>query len=167
MDLKKEILSKYIETPFRHTKIVSEENALLAMEEFAEAIVNDALGYIDSDEGNFAANLVIQERIRQIKAEGYQPEGDEGHINEELPKAAASYLIAKDKRIMDEKKSESEAIKRSPPWFWPWKWKEWKPTPEDRLRELAKAGGLVLAEIERLKRLMDKNKEDGCQGNNS
>lgn len=35
MKTAEEILEKYVETPFRHTKIVEKENALIAMEEYA------------------------------------------------------------------------------------------------------------------------------------
>ena len=33
---------------------------------------------------------------------------------------------------------------------WPWNVVWWKPTPDDRIRELAKAGALIAAEIDRL-----------------
>lgn len=36
------------------------------------------------------------------------------------------------------------------PMHWPWHETWWKPTPEDRIRELAKAGALIAAEIDRL-----------------
>lgn len=35
MKTAEEILAKYVETPFRHTKIVDADNALKAMEEYA------------------------------------------------------------------------------------------------------------------------------------
>ena len=34
--------------------------------------------------------------------------------------------------------------------MWPWEANWWKPTPEDRIKELAKAGALIAAEIDRL-----------------
>ena len=37
-------------------------------------------------------------------------------------------------------------------YLWPWKEAWWKPTPEDRIRELVKAGALIVAEIDRLRR---------------
>lgn len=33
---------------------------------------------------------------------------------------------------------------------WPWDEMLWKPTPDDRIRELAKAGALIATEIDRL-----------------
>lgn len=41
--------------------------------------------------------------------------------------------------------------------IWPWDKSWWKPTPDDRIRELIKAGALIAAEIDRLQRL---NKEE-------
>ena len=35
---------------------------------------------------------------------------------------------------------------------WPWDDEWWKPTPDDRIRELVKAGALIAAEIDRLLR---------------
>ena len=34
--------------------------------------------------------------------------------------------------------------------IWPWNLIWWKPTPNDRIRELVKAGALIAAEIDRL-----------------
>ena len=41
-----------------------------------------------------------------------------------------------------------------PPAHWPWL-DGWKPTPDDRIRELAKAGALIAAEIDRLQRIQN------------
>ena len=38
---------------------------------------------------------------------------------------------------------------------WPWDESWFKPTPDDRIRELVKAGALILAEIDRLQRLKE------------
>ena len=34
--------------------------------------------------------------------------------------------------------------------MWPWNGSYWKPTPDDRIKELTKAGALIAAEIDRL-----------------
>lgn len=34
---------------------------------------------------------------------------------------------------------------------WPWERRDWKPTPDDRVRELVKAGALYVAEAERIR----------------
>ena len=46
-----------------------------------------------------------------------------------------------------------------PPTLWPWALSQWKPTPDDRIRELTKAGALIAAEIDRLTELEEKTKE--------
>ena len=38
------------------------------------------------------------------------------------------------------------------PYLWPWRPSWWKPTPDDRVRELVKTGALIAAEIDRLRR---------------
>ncbi len=83
-----------------------------------------------------AEHDVLAERQRQISAEGWTPEHDDGYGTEELAFAAACYCTA----------DEDEA----PPSVWPWHISWWKPTT--RRRNLVKAGALILAEIERLDR---------------
>jgi hypothetical protein len=39
---------------------------------------------------------------------------------------------------------------------WPWDKGWWKPTPDNRIRELEKAGALIAAEIDRLQRMEGK-----------
>lgn len=79
------------------------------------------------------AELILVERQRQIDGEGWTPEHDAEHGGCELVDAAVCYLVTR--------------------WwkqFWPWDWTFWKPTPDDRVRELVKAGALIAAEIDRL-----------------
>jgi len=92
--------------------------------------------------------LVARERKRQIEEEGWSSEHDQQHINGELAALAMCYLT-------DPEKREEEFGELEPPiWFpesWDLQW--WKPTPDDRIRELAKAGALIVAEIDRLQAL--------------
>jgi len=48
-------------------------------------------------------------------------------------------------------KLEGEFWKLSPPAAWPWEWDQWKPSL-DPIRNLEKAGALIAAEIDRLRR---------------
>lgn len=89
-----------------------------------------------------AIELIAKERERQINIEGWTSEHDKKHDKGELALAAAAYALAEE--IRDETKSN-----RSPYW-WPWENRYWRPTPNDRTRELVKAGALIVAEIERL-----------------
>lgn len=98
--------------------------------------------------------VILSERIRQMEVEGWTPEHDEQHADGSLAKAAACYAVAEELR---------EAGRPRLPGFWPMSWdEEWfKPTPDDRIRELAKAGALIAAEIDRL--LREKRKIGGKQ----
>lgn len=49
------------------------------------------------------------------------------------------------------------------PKHWPWGPEAYKPTPEDRERELVKAGALVVAELERLKRADERERDDATE----
>lgn len=85
---------------------------------------------------------IMNERHRQIEAEGWTPEHDDDHNKAELARAAACYAAG-----------TSELCTPFPISFlWPWDKSWWKPS-EDRRRNLVKAGALIIAEIERLDRL--------------
>ena len=78
-----------------------------------------------------AARDVIAERERQKSVEGWTPEHDDEHNDEQLALAAACYALGS-------------------PTFWPWENRWWK--LKDRRSNLVRAGALILAEIERLDR---------------
>lgn len=86
--------------------------------------------------------LIAEERQRQIEKEGWTPEHDDQHTDEELAIAAACYVMPQELR-------ENGIVT---PLAWPWHPDWWKPTPNNRIRELTKAGALIAAEIDRLKR---------------
>ncbi|MBO9125494.1 MULTISPECIES: hypothetical protein [unclassified Rhizobium] len=73
----------------------------------------------------------LNERQRQVDAEGWISQHDDQYRNDELPRAAMCYLLGN-------------------PGNWPWSRNWWKPT--DRRRDLIKAAALIIAEIERLDR---------------
>lgn len=88
--------------------------------------------------------IIAEERERQIDVEGWTAEHDDaGNNDEQLALAAAMYALPSDYR-------EHEYHVRN---IWPWDMNWYKPTPEDRIRELAKAGALIAAEIDRLNRI--------------
>ena len=95
---------------------------------------------------SFGLELIAEERQRQIEAEGWTDQHDDSHGDGQLANAAACYAM-------------SERYRRAMIWnvtlrfrVWPWEEKGWKPTPNDRIRELVKAGALIAAEIDRLHR---------------
>jgi hypothetical protein len=103
------------------------------------------------------AGLIAEERRRQVEAEGWTHEHDDGHASGELVQAARCYAWA------------AQVAENVPPaeWFgtdadglvklprganvqWPVGW-DWKPD-DDPVRNLVKAGALIAAEIDRLLR---------------
>lgn len=95
-----------------------------------------------------AVDLIAAERQRQVEQEGWTPEHDDAHRAGELAQAAAAYATPPQSPI---RRSDGSF----PGWLWPWDGRWWKPTPDDRVRELVKAGALIVAEIDRLQRLAD------------
>lgn len=83
--------------------------------------------------------IINEEQIRQRTSKGWTLEHDLFHAKGELACAAALYAIPEEKR--------HEEIK---PFLWPFEAGWWKPSPENRIKELAKAGALIASEIDRL-----------------
>ena len=99
---------------------------------------------------------IATERKRQVDAEGWTPEHDDGHKHGEIALAAASYA--------------AHTAPKLDPWIkvgfagrtqmagdfnisdllWPWDLRWWK--PKNRRRDLIRAGALIVAEIERIDR---------------
>ena len=97
-------------------------------------------------------DIIAEERKRQIEEEGWTTEHDAEHTNEALATAAACYALPGTLRHY----LYNPHIKDNVPDFWPWDKEWWKPSPpDDRVKELAKAGALIAAEIDRL--LKDKD----------
>lgn len=90
--------------------------------------------------------LIAEERQRQIEVEGWTAEHDAIANNDsQLSQAAWCYIVEADYR--------DSAGPGDAPSGWPWDAKWWKPTPDDRIRELQKAGALIAAEIDRLQNI--------------
>ena len=96
--------------------------------------------------------LITQERKRQIEKEGWSIETDmELQPCGELAIAAMCYASPSDTGPFRFFRG------KTCPAVWPWDASSWKPslTKEGRIQELAKAGALIAAEIDRLQ--PDKN----------
>ena len=100
-----------------------------------------------AEENLTGAELIARERRRQVRVKGYTAEHDDEHDQGELAKAAICYAIP------------SRAAVQAVQW-WPWanapvvNHNVHNPRGrESRIRELAKAGALIAAEIDRLRRL--------------
>lgn len=99
--------------------------------------------------------IIAEERQRQIEVEGWTPEHDDAHFNNDLANAAATYAMdANCRTAVTNLVPECELAGVPPTWPWDKVW--YKPTPDDRVRELAKAGALIAAEIDRLNRIKEK-----------
>lgn len=92
--------------------------------------------------------LICEERQRQISQEGWTAEHDDQHSCGELSVAAAIYAAPGAAQGLPVGQRPRNKILP----FWPWDIGWYKPTPDNRVRELVKAGALIAAEIDRLQR---------------
>lgn len=86
---------------------------------------------------------IAAERERQKNVEGWTDHHDNQHKDGETAIAAGMYAIhtaAVSPGVVE------TLLKR----VWPWDWKWWK--PKDAERDLVRAGALIVAELERLRR---------------
>lgn len=101
-------------------------------------------------------DIIAAERQRQIEKEGWTKEHDSEHCFGELANAAACYAMTDFYKMRDVISIECEDMTtQQVPILWPWDGNWWKPTPNDRIKELAKAGALIAAEIDRLLRIKE------------
>jgi hypothetical protein len=100
--------------------------------------------------------LIAEERQRQIEVEGWTPEHDDRHTKGELAMAAAAYA-SRPNIIVSVGKHDGVFITIKRGCLWPFGGKDFKPSYyDDRIRELVKAGALIVAEIDRLQALEQK-----------
>lgn len=99
-----------------------------------------------SQDAPTGVQLIRFERERQVKDEGYTPAHDAEQIPGHLIAAAWCYLG--DLTVHGDDFTEAEHFEV--PDGWPWEAEAWKPTPDDDVRQLVKAGALIAAEIDRL-----------------
>ena len=98
-------------------------------------------------DGDTGVDRIAAERDRQVCQEGWTAEHDDGHSFGELSAAAICYAAHANKTPVMNPVLGIHTV----PTLWPWRAEEWKPG-RDPLRELAKAGALLAAEIDRLQR---------------
>jgi hypothetical protein len=100
-----------------------------------------------------ASKLTYDERQRQIKKEGYTLDHDDLHENGEIGIAALCYYQSISERDLP---GGDINMGIEMPYDWPWDRSDWKPSPDNRLKELVKAGALYRAELERIQRVLDR-----------
>jgi len=86
--------------------------------------------------------LIVQERHRQIEEEGWTANHDDQHKRRELAKVAICYT---EETIAGVREGVPDNFPRE----WSLNW--WKPSG-DPIKNLVKAGALIAAEIDRLRR---------------
>ena len=105
---------------------------------------------------SFAAIDAIKERQRQVEQEKFSAKHDDKYFNEELSMAAACYALtdeARDCMVLVENLCTKQYAKGPHQNFiFPFSEEWWKPSPDNRRRELIKAAALIIAEIERVDR---------------
>jgi hypothetical protein len=97
--------------------------------------------------------LIAAERQRQVSGEGWTAAHDDGHDSGQMAQAAAVYAQVASNQIA----GGPVALEPS---MWPWESKWYKPY-SDPIRNLAKAGALIAAEIDRLQRERTTNAKGG------
>lgn len=96
------------------------------------------------------AELIAEERERQIALEGWTPEHDLEHNDDDLALAAACYILCN----VHKRCTAGHLPRDNSKWakhigqIWPWTEEWFKPT-KDPIRNLTKAGSLIAAEIDR------------------
>lgn len=95
------------------------------------------------DSSSDGVRMIAAERRRQVEREGWTPEHDDTHIKGQMAIAAACYALGEDQLFFNGQLFDL-------PLRWPWHPVWWK--PKDRISDLTRAGALIAAEIDRLKR---------------
>jgi hypothetical protein len=107
-----------------------------------------------------AIDEIAAERLRQIEVEGWTPKHDDReHHSGEMALAAACY--AAPTRLFKAVRRVGRGYEPHTIYLdaWPWEDRWWK--PKDRRRDLIRAAALIVAEIERLDRVVELDKAEG------
>ena len=95
------------------------------------------------------AERIATERKRQIEKEGWTKKHDASHFPGCLAAAGASYALDFAAKTADTEGRE-KLYGISSLEVWPFGEEWWKPTHDDFVKQLTKAGALIAAEIDRL-----------------
>lgn len=102
-----------------------------------------------------ALDSFTRERARQVVNHGFKAGGDDKHVDGQLSDAAACYALGS---------GYDRAGKPSALWRWAFPLSWWKPAqddePQNRKRDIEKAGALLLAEWERLDRIQERRAQE-------
>jgi len=107
---------------------------------------------MDETKKKSGAELIADERRRQIEAEGFTVEHDQQWTKAQLARAGREYVTCYIGQA-----AGFQPIKKWVAMYWPWAPEWWKPS-DDPIRNLVKAGALLAAEIDRVNRMVEKAK---------
>lgn len=99
---------------------------------------------------NKYAQLMAEERERQISEEGWSPEHDDEHVNGELANVAACFSATNELYLYS--KHSDGLHNMTACHLYPWEDKYYKKASKNRKQQLIVAGALIIAELERLER---------------
>lgn len=108
------------------------------------------------------ADLITQERLRQMNEEGYTPDHDDDHGTDLVP-AAIAYALSS----TPPEDPEDAFGHKDPALWWPWDIHGFKPNGaavDGGVRDLVKAGALIAAEIDRRLRLPEWDDSEDADG---
>jgi hypothetical protein len=133
-------------TPNANEKAVAEDaiHGLLDDDEFLSFVIQFRIG--PSIEAGI--NAIVAERTKQFNVKGWTAEHDDAHIFGALARAATCYV---ETAAVQSERSLTELPACYIHKNWPWERDSWK-VSNDPVRNLEKAGALIAAEIDRLKR---------------
>ena len=148
-----------LDAEFNHREGDKFASVLIVPSFVMKALDKVELDYKQILEGDNGIAKIFAERVRQLEEEGYSKYNDVGnHLTGALAKAAATYAL---RPFLNEPNFAFGDLDGVPVMF-PFGRSWWKPTPDNRIKELAKAGALIAAEIDRLaeneKNTNDENK---------
>lgn len=98
--------------------------------------------------------LISKERIRQVEEEGWSPKHDATHPDMTLAIASASYILDIASKSKDWSEGWRNRFLDASESIWPFDEEWFKPTHDDPIRQLVKAGALIAAEIDRLQKVL-------------
>lgn len=136
-------------TPVEEHKAQSQVNQELfvAVHSVLPELIDELLAYRNPRKKFSGITLIEMERRRQVEEEGFTDEHDDRWDRCQLALAALSYLEAKPAEALRE-----PVAAKIPPYYWPWSPGFFK--PRDRRSNLIRAGALLIAEQDRLSRLI-------------
>lgn len=103
-----------------------------------------------------SVDLVVRERIRQETEEGWTAEHDDGHTHGEMATAAGAYCESANRDRDAEGEISREDLEFLEQEHWPIQWDASWLKPKTPERDLIRAGALILAELDRRRRLREK-----------